>query len=126
MREALQREIDAVPGKLFSANLRNEAVGDASIREYPGIARLDATLGRVMQEVREPVVADKPAVWLVYNMGIAVKTPKALFTVDLCHARAQEFASEFDFAVITHNHLDHYTRKFYEEMAEDDGGGAST
>jgi hypothetical protein len=116
MREALQREIDAVPEHRFSAYLRGEAVADADIRKYPAIARLDATLGHVMQEARETVVASKPAVWLVYNMGIVVKTRKALFTVDLCHARAQEFASEFDFAVITHNHLDHYTRKFYEEM----------
>ena len=49
MRETLQREIDAVPEKLFSEYLRGGAVGDAGIREYPAIARLDATLALVIE-----------------------------------------------------------------------------
>ena len=31
-------------------------------------------------------------------------------------AMKRQGAKEFDFAVITHNHLDHYTQKFYNEM----------
>ena len=112
----LQRQINAVPAKLFGAYLRGETTDDAAVRDYPAIARLDATLDKVMKEARETVVADKPAVWFVYNMGIVVKTRQSLFTVDLCHAKAQDFAPEFDFSVITHNHTDHYTRKFHEEM----------
>ncbi|MBR4614469.1 MAG: hypothetical protein IKO55_02585, partial [Kiritimatiellae bacterium] len=115
-RAELQRQIDAVPAKLFGAYLRGETTDDAAIRDYPAIARLDATLDKVMKEARATVVADKPAVWLVYNMGIVVKTRQSLFTVDLCHAKAQDFAPEFDFSIITHNHTDHYTRKFHEEM----------
>ena len=115
-RATLQREIDNVPAKLFASYLRGEATGLSGVDEYPAMARLDATLERVMREARETVVVDNPAVWLVYNMGVVVKTRKALFTIDLCHTRAQDFAPEFDFAIITHNHTDHYTRRFYAEM----------
>ena len=115
-RAAIQREIDAVPEKTFAAYLRGEEWAADCVREYPAIARLDATLPRVMREAKDTVVTDRPAVWLVYNMGVIVKTRQLLFSIDLCHARAHEFASDLDFAVITHNHTDHYTRRFYQEM----------
>ena len=115
-RDVLQREINAVPVAVCSSYLRDEAAGRAACAKYPALARLDAALPRVMEEVRTAVVEDRPAVWLVYNMGVVVKTRKALFTIDLCHPRAREYAKEFDFAVVTHNHLDHYTKKFYDEM----------
>ena len=115
-RDVLQREINAVPGAVCGSYLRDEAAGRAACAKYPALARLDAALPRVMEEVRTAVVEDRPAVWLVYNMGVVVKTRKALFTIDLCHPRAREYAKEFDFAVVTHNHLDHYTKKFYDEM----------
>ena len=115
-RAMLQREIDAVPVKMFSAYLRGETWAASGVKTYPAMARLHATLPRVMQEAKTAVVVDKPAVWLVYNMGVIVKTKRSLFSIDLCHALAHEFASELDFAVITHNHMDHYTRRFYQEM----------
>ena len=115
-RAALQREINAVPVAVCASYLRDEAAGRAACAKYPALARLDATLPRVMEEVRTAVVEDRPAVWLVYNMGVVVKTHESLFTIDLCHPRAWQYAKEFDFAVITHNHLDHYTRRFYQEM----------
>lgn len=115
-RDVLQREINAVPVAVCGSYLRDEAAGRAACAKYPALARLDAALPRVMEEVRTAVVEDRPAVWLVYNMGVVVKTRKALFTIDLCHPRAREYAKEFDFAVVTHNHLDHYTQKFYNEM----------
>ena len=54
--------------------------------------------------------------WFVYNMGVVVKTREALFSIDLCHRRACEIAPSLDFAIITHNHTDHYTKRFYGEM----------
>ena len=45
-------------------------------------------------------------------MGLVVKTPKSLFSIDLNHRRAEEFAPMLDFALITHNHDDHYTERF--------------
>lgn len=115
-RDVLQREINVVPVAVCSSYLRDEAAGRAACAKYPALARLDATLPRVMEEVRTAVVEERPAVWLVYNMGVVVKTHESLFTIDLCHPRAWQYAKEFDFAVITHNHLDHYTQKFYNEM----------
>lgn len=115
-REVLQGEIDEVPAQMFAAYLRGEESSASCAREYPAVARLDATLARVMHDAKEAVVGDRPAVWLVYNMGVIVKTRQSLFSIDLCHAHAHEFADALDFAVITHNHTDHYTRRFYQEM----------
>ncbi len=115
-RDVLQREINAVPVAVCASYLRDEAAGRAACAKYPALERLDATLPHVMEEARTALVEDKPAVWLVYNMGVVVKTHESLFTIDLCHPRARQYAKEFDFAVITHNHLDHYTQKFYNEM----------
>ena len=115
-RLTLQGEIDAVPAKAFAAYLRGEERAAAGVREYPAVARLDATLAHVMQEAMEVAVDDRPAVWLVYNMGVIVKTRQSLFSIDLCHARAHEFADALAFAIITHNHTDHYTRRFYQAM----------
>ncbi len=57
-----------------------------------------------------------PAVWLVYNMGVVVRTPRSLFAVDLAHRRGASFAPMLDFALVTHNHADHWDPAFYEAM----------
>jgi L-ascorbate metabolism protein UlaG (beta-lactamase superfamily) len=49
-------------------------------------------------------------------MGLIVKTPKTMFSIDLHHRRAEDFAPFLDFALITHNHGDHYTERFKEAM----------
>ncbi len=78
--------------------------------------RLERGFERVLAEIPKTVVGDVPAVWLVYNMGVVVKTREALFSIDLTHRRAPELAPLLDFALITHNHSDHYTQAFYEAM----------
>ena len=70
----------------------------------------------MLAEVERTQVADRPAVWFVYNMGFVVKTAKSLFAVDLHHRRAELLAPKLDFALITHNHGDHYTDLFYNAM----------
>ena len=60
-RDVLQREINAVPGAVCGSYLRDEAAGRAACAKYPALARLDAALPRVMEEVRTAVVEDKPA-----------------------------------------------------------------
>ncbi|MBR5024615.1 MAG: hypothetical protein IKX48_06085, partial [Victivallales bacterium] len=57
-----------------------------------------------------------PAVWFVYNMGVIVKTPKALFSIDLSHRLSTMLADKLDFMIITHNHFDHYTEMLYQAM----------
>ena len=49
-------------------------------------------------------------------MVIIVKTRKAVFSMDLCHRLAPTIADELDFAVISHNHDDHFTQEFYNAM----------
>lgn len=76
----------------------------------------DAALTRIRREAAATVVTDTPAVWFVYNMGVIVKTRQKLFSIDLCHRRALELVPELDFALITHNHGDHYTQAFLDAM----------
>ena len=84
------------------------------VEKFPALGRLEAAFANVLREVKETAVTDidHPAIWYVYNMGLVVKTPKTLFSIDLNHRRAEELAPMLDFALITHNHGDHYTERF--------------
>ena len=94
---------------------------DGKTRGFASLEKLEAAFAKVLREVKETVVTgDVPAVWSVYNMGYIVKTPKALFAIDLQHRRAAEFAPLLDFMLVTHNHADHFHRRLYERM---DGAG---
>ena len=121
---ALQREIDAVPGSEYFRNFllagpeMPVAARDNMYEKWPALRLYDDAFAKVVCEAKDTVVTDasRPAVWYVYNMGILVKTAKAFFSVDLCHRLAPTIADELDFAIITHNHLDHYTEAFYQSM----------
>lgn len=106
-----QREIDEVTPTDYLDYLER---GNHS--QFSALKRLDAAFERVMFEARREKVEESPAIWLVYNMGLLVKTRETFFSVDLCHRLAPTIAKELDFALITHNHNDHYTRAFYEAM----------
>jgi L-ascorbate metabolism protein UlaG (beta-lactamase superfamily) len=114
-----QREIDAITPDEFAAywrpgiELAKDEL-DAASRRFPVLGRLEAAFEKVLREVKEAVVTDvdHPAVWYVYNMGLIVKSPKKTFSIDLHHRRAEEMAPLLDFALITHNHNDHYTERF--------------
>ena len=121
--DARQAEIDAVTPQEYKRYLQGGlAVSPERLAELtarlPAIARLEAAFGKVMDEAKETAVGDidHPAIWYVYNMGLVVKTPKTLFSIDLNHRRAEELAPLLDFALITHNHDDHYTARFKEAM----------
>ena len=119
--EALQRELDAIPGgefkkfRDFGPSLAAEK-RDELYAKWPVLRRYDDAFLKVMREIEEMEVTERPAVWYVYNMGVIVKTPKALFSIDLSHRLAPMIADKLDFAVISHNHLDHYTERFYQTM----------
>ena len=111
----LQREVDEIDPEAFKAYLRG---GCDRLGTVPrgALGRLDDAFDKVLAEVKSAVVTDRPAVWLVYNMGVVVKTAAACFSIDLMHRKAPEMAPLLDFALITHNHSDHYTEAFYKAM----------
>ena len=107
-----QKETDLVAAEVYVKYFK-----DGDTRGLASIERLEAVFDKVMREARETVVTtDAPAVWSVYNMGYIVKTREAMFSIDLVHRRAKEFAPLLDFALITHSHGDHWRRDFYSEM----------
>ena len=92
---------------------------DGNTRGFAPLVKLEAAFEKVMREVKETVVTgDVPAIWSVYNMGYIVKTREALFSVDLVHRRDVEFAPLLDFALVTHNHGDHWQKGFYQAMTK--------
>jgi hypothetical protein len=120
---AFQRDVDGVSAPAYQAFRAAgaempEAAREAAVAACPGLRRYDEAIGRVFDEARATVVPDgaPPAVWLVYNMGLVVKTPRSLFAVDLAHRRGASFAPALDFALVTHNHADHWDPAFYEAM----------
>ena len=112
---ALQAEIDEVTPQDFKAYLDGEWDWFGLARKT-ALQRLDDAFDKVLAEVKSTVVSDRPAVWLVYNMGVIVKTKEACFAIDLKHRKASEIAPLLDFALITHNPGDHFTEEFYQAM----------
>ena len=120
-RDEFQREIDAItPGVWNDYYKRGTDIAPEEVAamraKYPALGRYEDAFEKVLAEVKSTVVTGRPAVWFVYNMGFIVKTPKSLFAIDLHHRRAEELAPMLDFALITHNHSDHFTDRFYNAM----------
>ena len=105
---------------LVSADVYREYMRDGDTRGQASLIKLERAFENVVREVRETRVDNVPAVWSVYNMGYVVKTRGSLFSIDLVHRRAAELAPQLDFALVTHNHSDHWRQGFYEAM---DGAG---
>lgn len=110
----LQAEIDLVRASTFGQY--RGAFRPQLLQDFAALQRLENAFDQVVREVRETTVTDKPAVWFLYNMGVVVKTPETCFAIDLMHRRGRELAPLLDFALITHNHSDHYTPEFYQAM----------
>ena len=124
---AFQNEVCEIPGREFlafvhGANMAEDRSGVADAEcaamyvKYPILRHYDDAFRNVVREMRKTEAGDTPTVWYVYNMGVIVKTRRSLFSIDLSHRLAPTIADELDFAVITHNHLDHYTEAFYRAM----------
>ena len=99
-----------------SADIYHRYMLDGKTRGFPALKALEEAFDTVMREVGETDVGDIPAVWCMYNMGCVVKTRRAAFSIDLVHRRAAELAPLLDFALITHNHQDHWQPDFYRAM----------
>ena len=109
---AWQGETDQATSDLYGMYFK-----DGDTRGLASLEKLEAAFEKVMREAKETKVSgDRPAVWSVYNMGYIVKTREAMVSIDLVHRRAAEFAPLLDFALITHNHGDHWRQDFYQAM----------
>ncbi|MBQ2630461.1 MAG: MBL fold metallo-hydrolase [Kiritimatiellae bacterium] len=106
-----QRETD-----LVSADVYRSYLNDGDTRSLASLEKLEAAYAKVARELDETEVGDVPAVWSVYNMGYVVKTRKSTFAIDLVHRRDAELAPRLDFALITHNHADHWRGGLYRAM----------
>ena len=85
--------------------------------EQPALYWYDAAFEKVLSEVKQESVAPgEVKIWLVYNMGYVVKTPTHCFGIDIHHRRATELVPYLEFAMVTHNHGDHYTAEFLSAM----------
>lgn len=111
-----QCEIDALPPEEY-VRFRKSGIGlseadkMAFFARYPALKRYDEAYDKVFRDVAQTeVTGTKPAVWYVYNMGVVVKTQKTIFTIDLAHRQDILSVPIVDFACITHNHDDHYSR----------------
>ena len=103
---------EAVSPQVYGRYLR-----DGDTRGFKSLEELERAFDKVLREVKETAVTgDVPAVWSGYNMGYIVKTRESLFSIDLVHRRDMEFAPMLDFALITHNHGDHWRQGFYGAM----------
>ena len=109
--EIWQRETDQVSADVYNVYMR-----DGDTRGLASLEKLEKGFEKVLREVDATSVGDIPAIWSVYNMGYIVKTREALFSIDLVHRRAAELAPRLDFALITHNHDDHWRHEFYKAM----------
>ena len=119
--EVFQKELDAITPKDYTAfQLPGMELTDAdrlaAYAAFPGLKRYDEAFDKVFAEIQATTVTDKPAIWYVYNMGVIVKTPQALFTVDVNHRQATRLEPILDFALITHNHHDHYSDRFLDTV----------
>ena len=100
----------------ISPEIYKQYLQDGKTNGLVTLEKLEASAAKVLREVKDTTVGDIPAVWSVYNMGYIVKTRESLFSIDLVHRRDTEFAPMLDFALITHNHRDHWRSGFYEAM----------
>ena len=118
---AFQADIDATSApdyKAFRAAGPDmpDAERLAAYAAHSGLRRYDAAFDKVFAEVQATAVTDQPAVWLVYNMGVIVKTPRTTFAIDLAHRLGLRMAPLLDFALVTHNHIDHVDLAFLAAM----------
>jgi len=71
----------------------------------------------VIDEVKKTKVENGTAViWMLYNMGIVVKTPSGCFGIDINHRWAEKLEPYLDFICVTHNHEDHKSIELMQAM----------
>jgi len=71
----------------------------------------------IIDEVKNTKVEKGTVViWMLYNMGIVVKTTSGCFGIDINHRWAEKFEPYLDFLCVTHNHEDHKSIELMQAM----------
>lgn len=118
LMKTIQEYSEKLPHPVFKQYLKaDENTAAAMERDNPILGWYRLAFDRVLDEVANT----KPeqgavAIWMLYNMGIIVKTPSACFGVDINHRHAEKFEPLLDFLCVTHDHGDHTSVELMEAM----------
>lgn len=113
--EKLQQCSDHTPATVFGA-FEN---GEVPSPENPLLRFYDRAFEKVLSEAgSETVKPGEVAVWYLYNMGYVIKTPESCFGLDIHHRFGEQLADLLDFAIVTHNHDDHYNLPLLRRMTQ--------
>ncbi|MDF9832125.1 hypothetical protein M2103_000333 [Ereboglobus sp. PH5-5] len=107
--KTVQEYSEKLPHPVFRQYLKAGVDEAAAMeRDNPILGWYRLAFDRVLDEVANTKVEQGTAViWMLYNMGIVVKTPSGCFGVDINHKYAEKFEPLLDFLCVTHNHGDH-------------------
>jgi hypothetical protein len=116
--KTLQTYSEKLPHAPFKEYLAaNEQTAAAMEQDNPILTCYRLALDRVIDEVaRTRVERGTAVIWLLYNMGIVVKTPTACLGVDINHRHAEKLAPHLDLLCVTHNHADHKSVELMDAM----------
>lgn len=86
----------------------NEVKAVETEKNTPILSMYRYAYDKVMSEVSNTTVEQgSTIIWLLYNMGIIVKTPSVCFGIDINHRLAKDMEPILDFLAVTHAHNDH-------------------
>jgi hypothetical protein len=116
--KTLQTYSEKLPHGPFKEYLSSGEQAAAGMeRNHPILTCYRQAFDRVLDEAaRTRVERGTAAVWLLYNMGLVVKTPTGCFGVDLNHRLAEKLEPLLDFLCVTHNHGDHTSVELMDAM----------
>lgn len=116
--DAIQEYADLCSDTYFNNYLKSLDAAAANMEKYdPVLSCYRMSFDKVLEEVKSVRVENGTTIiWMLYNMGYIVKTPKGCFGVDICHRYAKELEPYLDFLCVTHNHSDHYNMDLINRM----------
>lgn len=93
------------------------AVQQVALEKLPVYWFYENAIDKLLYEIpAERVAPDTIVLWLLYNMGYVLKTPRSCIGIDLHHRCAQALAPLLDALLITHSHGDHVHQPLIQAM----------
>ena len=116
----IRNGVDRIPapefGKFRKQAEMNAARREKWYRQYPVLELYDRAIDKLLREIPATKVERGIVVWHLYNMGHVIKTPECCFGIDIYHRQAVKLVPLLDFALVSHNHGDHYDPVFCDAM----------